>query len=279
MERILVGVDGSTNALGALGWAADLAGRVGAELVAARVFTSPQMELPPGRDAELRREEQAELDGWCEQRAAAAGRRRSTLVDGDPPDALLATATREGADLLVVGGRGSGGFGDLHLGSVAHHLTHHTTMPLAVVPPSGTAPVTHLVVGVDGSPGSLAAARFCADLAGGLGVGATAVYAAEPSIAQLPDEDPRSRHHAEFQARGWAAPIEDAGVALELDVEGERHPVDVLARALEAHPGSAAVVGTRGLGGFEGLRLGRVPLQLVHHTGAATVLVPASAAH
>lgn len=278
MERILVGVDGSTYALDALGWAADLAGRLGAELVAARVFSSPQMELPPGRDAELRDEEAAELEGWCTDRAAAAPRRRSLLVDGDPPDALLSAAEAEGAGLLVVGGRGSGGFGDLHLGSVAHHLTHHTTRPLAVVPPSGAAPVTHLVIGVDGSPGSLAAARFCADLAGGLGVAVTAVYAAEPSIAELPDDDPRSRHHAELQARGWAASIEDAGATLDLDVEGERHPVAALARALEAHPGSAAVVGTRGLGGFEGLRLGRVPLQLVHHTGAATILVPATTA-
>ncbi len=45
-------------------------------------------------------------------------------------------------------------------------------------------------------------------------------------------------------------------------------------RALETHPGSVAVVGTRGQGGFSGLRVGRVPLQLVDHAGAAVIVVP-----
>ena len=52
-------------------------------------------------------------------------------------------------------------------------------------------------------------------------------------------------------------------------------PVAALSRAVEAHRGSVAVVGTRGQGGFAGLRLGRVPLQLLHHAAVPVVIVPA----
>ena len=49
-----------------------------------------------------------------------------------------------------------------------------------------------------------------------------------------------------------------------------------LCRAIDAEPDTLAIVGTRGLGGITGMRLGRIPIQLVHHTGAAVVMVPQS---
>lgn len=275
MHRILVGVDGSPTSLDALRWSADLSGRAGPELVAARVFVPTQAELPPDEDASLHDEQRRELDGWCTSLPGPTAPAHTVLVDGDPPDALLAAAVEHEADMLVVGGRGAGGFLHLHLGSVAHHLTHHTTVPLAIVPRSGAAPVRHLVIGVDGSPGSLAAAELCAELASGLEVPVTAVHAAGPRAELTPDGDLRSwRRQAEEDVRSWAAAIEKAGVSLEVDADRDIHPVAALTRALETRPGAAAVVGTRGLGGFTGLRLGRVPLQLLHTTGAAVVLVP-----
>jgi nucleotide-binding universal stress UspA family protein len=75
--------------------------------------------------------------------------------------------------------------------------------------------------------------------------------------------------------REWAAPIEAAGASVAVEVYRDSHPVVALRRAIEAEPDTLAIVGTRGLGGFSGLRLGRVPIQLVHSTGAAVVLVPA----
>jgi nucleotide-binding universal stress UspA family protein len=276
MERIIVGVDGSRTARDALRWSADLAHRTGADLIAARVFVSTQAELPPGEADTLRADQRRELESWCAALPEHAPRPKTVLVDGDPPAALLATATERDADLLVVGGRGAGGFAHLHLGSVAHHLTHHTTLPLAIVSSAPTAPVAHLVLGVDGSAGSLAAAEYCAGLAASLGVAVTAVRARESSSPSTPAEAADHwRTHAADDVRRWAASVVAAGVELDVDIDGDHHPVDAIARALDAHPGSAAVVGTRGLGGFVGLRLGRVPLQLVHHTSAPVILVPA----
>ena len=97
------------------------------------------------------------------------------------------------ADALIIGSRGGGGFANLHIGSVAHHLIQHTTVPLAVVP-SGAGTLTALVAGVDGSPTSLAAVRLCGDLAAALDVPIVAVYALEPFAEWVLEDDPHSWH-------------------------------------------------------------------------------------
>jgi nucleotide-binding universal stress UspA family protein len=55
------------------------------------------------------------------------------LVCGSAASVLLETA--KGADLVVVGSRGLGGFAGLLLGSVSHHVAHHATCPVVIVPP------------------------------------------------------------------------------------------------------------------------------------------------
>jgi nucleotide-binding universal stress UspA family protein len=53
------------------------------------------------------------------------------LVHGLAASTLLREA--EGADLLVVGSRGLGGFKELVLGSVSHQVIHYATCPVVVV--------------------------------------------------------------------------------------------------------------------------------------------------
>jgi nucleotide-binding universal stress UspA family protein len=57
-------------------------------------------------------------------------------ISGSPAEELLKAA--EGADMLVVGARGEGGFGRLHLGSVSTQVSHHTQVPVVVVPGQAT---------------------------------------------------------------------------------------------------------------------------------------------
>ena len=64
LTKILVGVDGSPAAQSALEWSAQLATRGGFELIAGRVFVSPQAELPPEVDARLHDEQRHELERW-----------------------------------------------------------------------------------------------------------------------------------------------------------------------------------------------------------------------
>jgi nucleotide-binding universal stress UspA family protein len=57
-------------------------------------------------------------------------------ISGSPAEELLKAA--DGADMLVVGSRGEGGFGRLHMGSVSTQVSHHAHVPVVVVPGDAT---------------------------------------------------------------------------------------------------------------------------------------------
>ncbi len=134
---VLVGVDGSSTSGRALMLAAELAERLGAELVvvhALGLLTVIDGEHVPARGR--RDEVRALLEReWC---AALVEREvlnwRPVLVDGSPAEVMSAQADEIGAGIVVVGTRGVGS--DKLLGSTSHHLVHHGSRPVLVVPPA-----------------------------------------------------------------------------------------------------------------------------------------------
>jgi nucleotide-binding universal stress UspA family protein len=276
MKRILVGVDGSEAAAAALGWSGRLAHATDAEVIVAHVFHPDQAELSTERYDELRAAAEHRLETeWTAPLEPCEVTHRTTLLTG-PLDELLDAADDLDADLVVVGPEAHGRFAALHWGSVAHHLAHHTRRPLAIVPsPGAPAPLERIVVGVDGSEGSTAAVHWCTDLASTTGAEVVAVYAFEPLAEWVRESDPHSWHQlVEREMREWVAPLRSAGVAVRTRIIKDIHPVAALASAIREEGAGLAVVGTRGLGGFLELRLGRVPVQLVHHSQIPVVLVP-----
>jgi nucleotide-binding universal stress UspA family protein len=273
MEAIVVGVDGSDASLDALSWADHLAWRTGAELLAVRADLPRHGSLSPSLYTELADKARHQIGMWAKQRDLVLAP-TSVVADEDPRAALVAVAAERAADLLVIGARGNSSVAGTVLGGVARHLTLHPERPLAVVPAGAAADTRHVVIGVDGSTGSAAAVQFCARLAKELDIPVTAVLAREPAAERLSPPGTDDRTEDEHQVRSWVEPIATAGVPLEVVVEHDVHPVGALTAALADHPGSLAVLGTRGRGGFAGLRLGRVPLQLLHHTTAPVVIVP-----
>jgi nucleotide-binding universal stress UspA family protein len=168
-EAVVVGVDGSPPATAALRWAAREAACRGAPLRIVHAWLWPLYRVPlgpaPGAPAGAGLQAQAERvlrDASATARAVAPGVLVDTaLVVGEAATALMRAA--EGAQLLVVGHRGLGGFAGLLLGSTGIAASARATCPVVVVRGADRdeGPV---VVGIDGSTsatGMLAeAARF-----------------------------------------------------------------------------------------------------------------------
>jgi len=60
---------------------------------------------------------------------------RSSVVEGHPAEVLVRAA--RGADMLVVGSRGHGGFTEAVLGSVSQYCVHHAPCPVLVIRGTG----------------------------------------------------------------------------------------------------------------------------------------------
>ena len=274
--RVLVGTDGSVGAQAALRWALTLVDGEDDELIVATVRVPPLLEMLP-REIEARRAEDAALFyEWCAPARESKVQFRELLLEGDPREQLLSAAKAETVDLIVVGARGTGGHRHaLHLGSTTHHLAHHTQLPLVAIPPASKAawPAT-VVVGLDGSPGSLRAVDWLASFGARLTDNVLAVNAQKP-LAELPRDHPDSRFRAALdEMEQWVAPLSGVGLnARTLVMSGDA--VDVLADAAIAEEAGLLVVGSRGHGGIAGLRLGATALKVLHLAQIPVLMVPA----
>ena len=140
MERIVVGIDGSEVSRRALRWAIAEAGMRGATLDVVHSWHMPYVGgYPyagvPFDTASFESEAQQLLDEAVdsEDTTALPEPAHRILVLGSPAQVILETA--KGADLVVMGSRGLGGFKGLLLGSASHQVAQHAGCPVVIVPP------------------------------------------------------------------------------------------------------------------------------------------------
>lgn len=131
---IVVGVDGSELSEAALRWAVGQARLTGAEVHAVMAWNVPVSIYLSPVAGEERYEREAEEVMDTVLRAVAEEARNvpvtKRMVGKHPSQALVRAA--DGAELLVVGSHGHGGFPGMHLGSVATYCVHHAPCPVLV---------------------------------------------------------------------------------------------------------------------------------------------------
>lgn len=132
--RIVVGVDGSGSSLAALEWALEEARLRSGQVHVVAVWHYPVIGDAAGKaeDHEAFGDNARRVHAEAVRRASGAGVAvTGEVTEGHPAEVLLKAAA--GADLLVVGSRGHGGFAGMRLGSVSGHAVHHAHCPVLVV--------------------------------------------------------------------------------------------------------------------------------------------------
>lgn len=158
MYEIVVGIDGSNPSARALNFALDAASRhTDAAVLAVHAYRRPTARnrhapaysyMPAGtverlatREAEERQEQETHARHQAERVVATALQRaeppapgtiiKTVVVARDAAKTLIDMSDQ--ADLVVVGGRGTGGFRGLQVGSVSQKVLNHARTTVAVV--------------------------------------------------------------------------------------------------------------------------------------------------
>lgn len=286
-NNIVIGIDGSDTAAHALRWATR-EGQLRHENVTAILAWGLLNQRHPDRLRAFNRDYGVEdartaLRAYVTDAVGAEAAEHITLLPrNDLPDRALIAASQD-ASLLVLGGRGLGGFTGMLLGAVTYHCLHHAACPIAIVrepvPEAAPERSERIVVGIDGSDSAHAALLWAVEEArvrnatldivhswhvyyGGGGAYGLAVV--DPTLFEAP---------ARRTLDGCLDGVDVSG----LDVEPRRTLVcDAAAHALlTASEGADLVVmGSRGIGGFAGLLIGSTTTQVVHHAQCPVVVIP-----
>ncbi|MFT7598072.1 MAG: nucleotide-binding universal stress UspA family protein [Acidimicrobiales bacterium] len=281
-----MGVDGSPGSIAALRWAAERAEQFGPvrPVMAWHVpwwltaSPMPGAPLPPSPDffeASNRQQleetlEVAKVPNYAEPVVVNAAAGPSLVTNGSD------------AALIVVGTRGRGPAKDTLLGSVSCHVAAHATVPVAIVPEtlSASDEPRRVVVGIDGSPTSIAALCWAIKNTPDETT-LEAMHVWHFVLSTLPERGPIDPSLFERQA----ASILDESIVRATVAAGEaRHeivpklengdPRNILRAASET--ADLLVLGAQGHRGIAHLALGSITTGLIHQPKTTTIVIPST---
>ena len=193
---------------------------------------------------------------------------RTVLAEGSPAHVLCERSSS--AEMVVVGSRGHGGLADSWLGSVSWQVACHGHGRIVVVRgkwrPVNQSPGP-VVAGVDGSPAAQDALTFAFEEAALRDVPLIAVCALADAPGRLGG---MQRMEEDFSRQMTLHEKEHPEITVLRQVTFGAPRSALLTAAAEAQ---LIVMGSRGLGGVEGMSLGSVAGALVHHSPCPVVVV------
>ena len=281
-RAILVGVDGSAAALGAVRWAAHDAALRNVPLTLVHVASTrklgwSQVNVAAGFRQGRKKHAREFIKSAIKVAEESTGERGPVHIDSEvfysDTVSTLVDLSKEAA-MVVVGYRGYGGVLVRNfLGSVSSGLVYHAHCPVAVIhdgqPQVANVARAPVLLCIDGSPASEAATAIAFDEASRRGVGLVALHAwTDPRASDFEDLFPNFKSDARLseveetlaeRLAGWHERYPDVGIIRRIETGDAASPL------IEASKRSQLiVVGSHGRGGFAGMLLGSVGAAVVN---------------
>jgi nucleotide-binding universal stress UspA family protein len=286
---VVVGVDGSDEALAAVEWAAREAVIMRRALRVVHAFEWAEFPVslgPPAGAPDWTGLANAarQILGEAQERARTATSGvvvTAESIAGFARPVLLAEAST--AALMVVASRGLGGVGSLLIGSTGLELAARAPCPVAVVPREARPRAgAEIVVGVDCSQSSRPALEFAFAEAERRGVELAVILAwqGEGSRAAFSTDDPPAdqeptREGAHARLAAFVEPVRQKHPEVTAHVGARFAAARTFLTERAVHAG-LLVVGSRGYGAAKGLFAGSVSQAVLHHARCPVVVVPAA---
>jgi nucleotide-binding universal stress UspA family protein len=291
--KVLLATDGSEDAALAARAAADISKGIHSELHVVHVlhppshYAYPELPLDAYSFVRDRQDRQAqELLAKEVKRIQDEGGNVAEvhLRRGPVADETLGLVRNLGADLMVVGSRGSGPVRRLVMGSVSEGLVHEAACPILVLRGGPDAwPPRRVIIGDDGSE----AAKGAGELAARIGKLFEAEVLLVRVYPRLPDIDAEGRESdarmVNDELRREERALEDRVTEIERDL-GVRPRIriavgDPAAVLLEAAAEGVSektliAVGSRGLSAMQRVRLGSVSTKVLHAAEGPVLVYP-----
>ncbi|SNT60902.1 Nucleotide-binding universal stress protein, UspA family [Asanoa hainanensis] len=273
---IVVGYDGSPDARAALSWALDEGARASApvKLVYAFAWYIGPTLFAPGPSAwpddEAHADARATLAYAVEDARSSHPEVAVTAEVMDGPAQVCLRDVSANAALVVVGGRGKGGFAELLIGSTALSVSTHAHCPVIVVRAGVSQAEGDVVVGFDGSPCSVLALAFGFEKAAATRSPLRVIRTWSP---------PPTRYYLEIAAQQLKDDLDHQVATWNQKYPQVSVSTDVLIGSAAGHLVAASagarlvVVGSRGRGAFSGTFLGSVGQELIHHAHCPVAVV------
>jgi nucleotide-binding universal stress UspA family protein len=299
-QRIVVALDGTEFAEQALGMAAAIARRAGAELALVTSEIAPPAVLPDvGLADQVRRAGTEYLDGVAEQLSdAGVPKVTAEMLTGDPAEAIEKYRSAEEADLTVLTTHGRGPLARAWLGSVADRFVRSTSAPVLLIRPSEDGPATgpsnepptigRILVTLDGSDMSESALGPAEALAKLFGADIVLTHLVEypegPESIYLPDavhgievKLEKQRLRAEAELEKLVGSLSDKGIKTTAVSRLVTHLADGILEVAQDEEADVIVMASHGRGGVRRLVLGSVTDKVLRGSGRAVLVVPGNA--
>ncbi len=313
--RILVPLDGSFRAESALAVAARVARASDGTIVLLQVVSIPSTYTPyiygpdmaqsPMYAQELMDTEQANAEKYLAEIAKldmlAGIKVEMTVIPGTAGMTIIDTAREEHIDLIVMCSHGETGFKRWALGSVAKHVSRHSSVPVLVLREDGTAPTSAFpdrlrplrsiiaLVALDGSKMAETTLEPAANLVAALAAPEQGTILLSTVLAR---HKPEKEEHLLDEARKYLTGIAERlksgelanlNLAVEWSIEESKDITDALIKAAErgtsiesSHEFTGCdliAIATHGRGGMQRLVMGSVTERLLGATKLPMLIV------